>query len=138
MNKVEFCQKNVFFLVSPGTYWSTCYHWRTRKTHGPRIMQLVHLRCSNVSVIHSNKIWRGSRGWSMRRPLFSSPGTWRRGCNLPASNPLPVYRPTPKVNITRSETDRATLIESPHHHRSFTACHRYRYLDCTYRPKHWG
>ena len=25
MNKVEFCQKNVFFLVSPGTYWSTCY-----------------------------------------------------------------------------------------------------------------
>ena len=25
MNKVEFCQKNVFFLVSPGTYWSTCF-----------------------------------------------------------------------------------------------------------------
>ena len=25
MNKVEFCQKNVFFLVSPGTYGSTCY-----------------------------------------------------------------------------------------------------------------
>ena len=24
MNKVEFCQKNVFFLVSPGAYWSTC------------------------------------------------------------------------------------------------------------------
>ena len=25
MNKVEFYQENVFFLVSPGTYWSTCY-----------------------------------------------------------------------------------------------------------------
>ena len=25
MNKVEFCEKNVFFLVSPGTYWSKCY-----------------------------------------------------------------------------------------------------------------
>ena len=25
MNKVEFYQKNVFFLVSPGTYWSACY-----------------------------------------------------------------------------------------------------------------
>ena len=25
MNKVEFYQKNVIFLVSPGTYWSTCY-----------------------------------------------------------------------------------------------------------------